>query len=91
MRLKILAEAANKAKTEFIANMSHDIRTPLSGVIGLSQILEHSLSNETQKEQAHLLHDSGEVLLSMLNEILDDLRAEHGLFMSKILPVKFLI
>jgi PAS domain S-box-containing protein len=74
---KDLAEAANKAKTEFIANMSHDIRTPLSGVIGLSQILEHSLSNVTQKEQAHLLHDSGEVLLTMLNEILDDLRAEH--------------
>lgn len=76
-KAKDIAEAANKAKTEFIANMSHDIRTPLSGVIGLSQILEHSLSNETQKEQAHLLHDSGEVLLTMLNEILDDLRAEN--------------
>lgn len=77
-KAKDLAEAANKAKTEFIANMSHDIRTPLSGVIGLSELLEHSLSDEAQKEQAHLLHDSGEVLLSMLNDILDDLRAEHS-------------
>ncbi len=71
------AEAASIAKTEFIANMSHDIRTPLSGVIGLSEILERSLSNEIQKEQAHMLHDSGEELLSMLNGILDDVRADH--------------
>jgi two-component system, OmpR family, aerobic respiration control sensor histidine kinase ArcB len=71
------AEAASTAKTEFIANMSHDIRTPLSGVIGLSEILERSLHDETQKEQAHMLHESGEVLLHMLNDILDDVRADH--------------
>lgn len=71
------AEAANQAKTEFIANMSHDIRTPLTGVIGLSEILENTLQNSEQKEQAHLLHDSGEELLTMLNDILDDVRAEH--------------
>jgi two-component system, OmpR family, aerobic respiration control sensor histidine kinase ArcB len=69
------AEAANRAKTEFIANMSHDIRTPLTGVIGLSELLEHTLQNDTDREKAHLLHDSGEELLHMLNEILDDVRA----------------
>jgi signal transduction histidine kinase/DNA-binding response OmpR family regulator len=74
---KNAAEAANNAKTEFIANMSHDIRTPLSGVIGLSNLLEHSLSNEQQREQAHLLHDSGKELLMMLNTILDDVQTEH--------------
>lgn len=73
----IAAEAANTAKTEFIANMSHDIRTPLTGVIGLSEILEQTLQSPEEKEKAHLLHDSGEELLHMLNEILDDVRAER--------------
>ena len=71
------AETASKAKTEFIANMSHDIRTPLTGVIGLSAILEQTLQNKDDKENAHMLHDSGEELLHMLNEILDDIRADH--------------
>ncbi|MFT4060618.1 MAG: ATP-binding protein, partial [Legionella sp.] len=71
------AEAANIAKTEFIANMSHDIRTPLTGVIGLSEILEHTLHDPKDKEKAHMLHDSGEELLHMLNSILDDVRVEH--------------
>jgi len=71
------AETANKAKSIFIANMSHDIRTPLTGVIGLSEMLEQSLDNPIQKEEAHMLHDSGEELLSMLNDILDDVQAEQ--------------
>ncbi len=70
------AEAANKAKTEFIANMSHDIRTPLTGVIGLSELLEQTLQSKEDKDKAHMLHDSGEELLHMLNDILDDVRAE---------------
>lgn len=77
------AEAANNAKSAFIANMSHDIRTPLAGVIGLSGLLEDELDNPIQKEEAHLLHDSGEELLHMLNDILEDIQAgdvsEHEL------------
>ncbi|KTD63502.1 sensory box histidine kinase/response regulator [Legionella shakespearei DSM 23087] len=75
-KAKELAEAANQAKTEFIANMSHDIRTPLTGVIGLSEILEKTLQNAQDREKAHMLHDSGEELLHMLNEILEDIRVE---------------
>ncbi len=71
------AETANRAKTEFIANISHDIRTPLTGVIGLSQLMEQTLNNQDDKEKAHMLHDSGEELLHMLNEILDDVQAER--------------
>ncbi|WP_298627076.1 ATP-binding protein [uncultured Legionella sp.] len=71
------AEAANAAKTEFIANMSHDIRTPLTGVIGLSEILEQNLQDPKDKEKAHMLHNSGEELLQMLNDILDDVRADN--------------
>ncbi|CEG58378.1 ATP-binding protein [Legionella fallonii] len=74
---KEAAEAANHAKTEFIANMSHDIRTPLTGVIGMSKELEETVENPIQKEEAHMLHDSGKELLSMLNGILDDVRAGY--------------
>lgn len=76
-KAKEQAEAANQAKTEFIANMSHDIRTPLTGVIGLSEILERTLQNEHDKEKARMLHASGEELLHMLNQILEDMRAEN--------------
>ncbi|MBX9703527.1 MAG: response regulator, partial [Silvanigrellaceae bacterium] len=72
---KEAAEAASKAKTEFLANMSHDIRTPLTGVIGLSEMLENSLADPKQKEDAHLLHESGQELLNMLNGILNDVQS----------------
>lgn len=65
------AEAANHAKTEFIANMSHDIRTPLAGIIGLSSILEEEINEKEQKETAHMLNISGAQLLSLLNSVLD--------------------
>lgn len=75
---KEAAEAANKAKTEFIANMSHDIRTPLTGVIGLSKMLERDISDPVHKEEAHLLAESGVQLLDMLNEVLEDVRAGYS-------------
>ncbi|RUR13892.1 PAS domain-containing sensor histidine kinase [Legionella sp. km772] len=72
------AEAANQAKTEFLENMSHDIRTPVTGVIGLSEILEKALVDPIHKEDAHLLYESGNQLLNMLNEILDDVQAGNS-------------
>ncbi|RUR06446.1 PAS domain-containing sensor histidine kinase [Legionella sp. km772] len=74
---KLHAEMANKVKSEFIANMSHDIRTPLTGVIGMSEILEQTLENPEARERAHMLHNSGEELLHMLNDIIDDVKADH--------------
>lgn len=71
------AEAAMHAKTEFMANMSHDIRTPLTGVIGMSETLENTLQNPAEKESARMLHDSGQELLCMLNGILDDIQADN--------------
>lgn len=70
------AEAANRAKIEFIANMSHDIRTPLSGVIGMSRLLEDRLAQPEHKQFAHWINQSGEQLLSLLNSILDVVSAE---------------
>ncbi len=72
---KDAAEAANTAKSEFLANMSHDIRTPLAGVVGMSELLENDLQNPRQINFAHMLHDSSEELLGLLNHIIDDVRA----------------
>ena len=68
---KEAAEAANRAKDEFIRNMSHDIRTPLSGIIGMSSILEKEALTLKEKEHAHMVNISGEQLLTLLNSVLD--------------------
>lgn len=65
------AEAANQAKTQFIANMSHDIRTPLGGVVGMSKLLEDRLEQPEEKQYARWINESGQQLLSLLNGILD--------------------
>lgn len=70
------AEAANFAKTEFITNMSHDIRTPLTGIIGLSQYLESHIKDLQEKECAKQIHESGEQLLKLLNGVLDMITAD---------------
>ncbi len=70
-KAKLLAEAADKAKSVFIANMSHDIRTPLTGIIGLSSIIEEEAGDEKIKEYAHMLNISGEQLLTLLNSVLE--------------------
>lgn len=74
---KITSEAANHAKTEFIANMSHDIRTPLSGVVGMSKALEDHTSDPEEKQYAHWVNECGQQLLSLLNEILDVISADN--------------
>lgn len=65
-------ERLNEAKTEFIANMSHDLRTPLTGIIGLASGLEEDLEDTSiHKKSARFLKESGEQLLLLLNEVLD--------------------
>ena len=76
-KAKNQAEAANLAKTEFIANMSHDIRTPLSGIIGMSKLLEENLQHPEQKQYAQWVNESGEQLLGLLNGILDVVSTEN--------------
>lgn len=69
------AEVASQAKSEFIANMGHDIRTPLTGIIGFSQQLEEAIENPEYKEWASQIHQSGEQLLGLLNGVLDMITA----------------
>lgn len=68
---KMAAEEASMAKTEFIANMSHDVRTPVIGIIGMSQMLQESCGDLKEKEYARLLSESGEELLDLLHGVLD--------------------
>jgi len=70
-KAKEKAEAANRAKSTFIANMSHDIRTPLSGIIGMTALLEEEITDPIAKENVRLVHESGKQLLSLLNSILE--------------------
>ncbi|PZX46113.1 PAS domain S-box-containing protein [Roseinatronobacter thiooxidans] len=72
------AEAANQAKSRFLANMSHEIRTPLNGVLGMVQILEDELSDPMHKRMLGIIRDSGETLLSILNDLLDMSKIEAG-------------
>jgi len=84
LRLKNRADLANRAKSEFIANMSHDIRTPLSGMIGMAEeISTTTLDNHTIKNYAGKLVNAGNKLLYLMNEILEMTRLERGDFITQ--------
>jgi two-component system, OmpR family, aerobic respiration control sensor histidine kinase ArcB len=73
------AEAANQAKTEFLENMRHDIRTPLSGIVGCAQIVKSEANNpETVVEYAEYLIQSSEALLEFLNRVLEATKVATG-------------
>ena len=73
------AEVANKAKTSFLSNMSHDIRTPLNAIIGLSSLIEHDAADERRvREHVHKVQVSSHALLEILNEVLDMNKIESG-------------
>ena len=73
------AERASKAKTDFLSNMSHDIRTPMNAIIGITTLMKNEL-HETEKLAEHLgkLESSSQLLLGIINDILDMSRIESG-------------
>ena len=78
VKLRVEAEAANTAKSEFLATMSHEIRTPLNGVLGMVQAMERDQLSNPQRERLELIGQSGEALLVILNDILDLSKIEAG-------------
>ena len=73
------AERASKAKTDFLSNMSHDIRTPMNAIIGITTLMKNEL-HQPEKLAEHLgkLESSGQLLLGIINNILDMSRIESG-------------
>ncbi|MCP9929579.1 response regulator [Cyanobium sp. AMD-g] len=72
------ALAASQSKTRFLANMSHEIRTPLNAVIGMTDVLLSSSMEGPQREMLETIHQNGEYLLSLINDILDISQIESG-------------
>ena len=74
-----IAEKASQAKTDFLSNMSHDIRTPMNAIIGITTLMKNEL-HQPEKLAEHLdkLETSGRLLLSIINDILDMSRIESG-------------
>ena len=72
------AEAANRAKSDFLATMSHEIRTPLNGVLGMARAMAGDELTPAQRERLEVVRQSGESLLSLLNDVLDLSKVEAG-------------
>lgn len=88
------AEAANVAKSRFLATMSHELRTPLNAILGFSEVMKSEIlgpmENPSYKEYAGNIHDSGRHLLHLINEILDLSRIEAGRYELHEQPVRLI-
>ncbi|KQY73174.1 MULTISPECIES: ATP-binding protein [unclassified Brevundimonas] len=81
------ANAANEAKSSFLGVISHELRTPMNGVLGAAQLLGATRLEQTQREYLSIIRNSGDNLLSLLNDILDMTKIEAGKMTFEIIDV----
>ena len=84
---KQIADAANRAKSEFLASMSHEIRTPINAVLGMDEMILRECKDSTIKEYATDIQAAGNTLLTIINNILDLNKIESGKM--EIIPVEY--
>lgn len=80
------ARRANLAKSNFLAKMSHEMRTPLNGVLGIAEILETLVTDPDQRRMVKVLHESGSLLLGIINDLLDMSKIEADRMQLERLP-----
>ncbi|MEZ9646449.1 CHASE3 domain-containing protein [Vibrio sp. 10N.261.52.C2] len=83
------AEAAVKAKGDFLSTMSHEIRTPMNGVLGISQIIASQTQEPETKENINIILDSGHHLMTILNDVLDFSKVEENKLELDVAPFNF--
>lgn len=82
------AEHANRAKSEFLARMSHEFRTPLNAILGFAQLLEMDPLPQRERQRVEQILKAGRHLLDLINEVLDVARIEEGRLLLSVEPVR---
>ncbi len=81
------ADATEQSRTDFLSRMSHEMRTPLNGILGMTTLMADSITDPEQRQQLETVRSSGEHLLTLINDLLDFARIDAGALLLELVPV----